>query len=241
VEGSRNTLQAAAGAGVRRLVFTSSATTLGEAAGTTGTESSPHRGWFLSNYERSKFEAEQLMLSNASGVEVVVANPSSVQGPGRATGTGRLFLDLINGRIPAIVDSRVSIVDIDDCARGHVLAETDGRPGRRYVLSGFTLGTREAVRLLEEVTGLHFRLMTVPGGAAAAAALLLEMGSRATGRHPRFCREMVRVMRFGHTYDGSRAGRELGLQYTAAEETLRRTVRWFAEEGLVTRELPGPL
>ena len=139
VDGSRNALRAAAAAGVRRMVFTSSATTLGEAQGSIGDERSAHRGSFLSNYERSKYEAERALLAEQTSVELVVVNPSSVQGPGRGTGTGKLFLDLINGKIPALVDSRFSMVDIDDCARGHILAESNGVPGERYVLSGFSL------------------------------------------------------------------------------------------------------
>jgi dihydroflavonol-4-reductase len=50
---------------------------------------------------------------------------------------------------------------------------------------------------------------------------------------------MVRVMSFGHSYDGSRATRDLGLEYTPARQTFRRTIEWFVKEGLVTRELPG--
>ena len=156
VDGSRNTLRAAAAAGVRRMVFTSSATTLGEGRGSVGDERSPHRGSYLSNYERSKHEAEQALLSEETNVELVVVNPSSVQGPGRATGTGKLFLDLINGKIPVVVDSRFSIIDIGDCAAGHILAERNGTAGERYVLSGFTLSTSEAVQLLEQLTGLEF-------------------------------------------------------------------------------------
>ena len=239
VDGSRNTLRAAAAVGVRRMVFTSSATTLGEARGSVGHERSPHRGWYLSNYERSKFEAEQALLSEETDVELVVVNPSSVQGPGRATGTGKLFLDLINGKIPALFDSRFSMVDIDDCAEGHVLAELKGRPGERYLLSGFTVSTAEAVQILEELTGLQFHLPSLPDALVAGAATAVELGSRAMGRRPRFCREMVRVLTFGHSYDGSRATRDLGLEYRTARDTIRRTIEWFVEEGLITRELPA--
>ena len=239
VDGSRNTLRAAAAAGVRRMVYTSSATTLGEAQGSVGDERSPHRGWYLSNYERSKHEAEQALFSERTDVDLVVVNPSSVQGPGRATGTGKLFLDLINGKIPAVVDSRFSIIDIGDCAAGHVLAERHGAAGQRYVLSGFTLSTSEAVQLLEQLTGLEFRLPALPGALVTAGAAVAELGSRLIGRRPRFCREMMRVMSFGHAYDGSRATRELGLEYTPAEITLRKTIRWFADRGLITRELPA--
>ena len=221
------------------MVFTSSATTLGEQRGSVGDEASAHRGWFLTNYERSKYEAERVLVSERSKVEVVVVNPSSVQGPGRASGTGRLFVDLINGRIPAVVDSRFSIVDIDDCARGHLLAEADGRVGERYVLSGSTLSTGQALELLEGITGLELDLPRLPPGLVRGGAALAEMGSRLIGRQPRFCREMVRVMLFGHSYDGSKASRGLGLEYTPVRQTIGRTVEWFVEQGLVTRELPG--
>jgi dihydroflavonol-4-reductase len=239
VDGSRNTMRAAAAAGVRRMVFTSSATTLGEERGSVGDEWSLHRGWFLSNYERSKYEAEKALLFDQTTVELVVVNPSSVQGPGRASGTGRLFLDLINGKIPAVVDSHFSIVDIDDCARGHLLAEANGIPGERYVLSGFTLSTDEAIGFLEEVTGLRLRLPALPRRLAMGGAGIVEMGSRVIRRRPRFCREMIRVMSFGHSYDGSRAVRELGLEYTPARQTITRTIEWFVQQGLVTRELPN--
>ncbi len=239
VDGSRNTLRAAAASGVRRMVFTSSAAALGETHGSVGTEISPHRGWFLSDYERSKHEAEQALLSERCEVEVVVVNPSSVQGPGRATGTGKLFLDLLNGDLPAVIESRFSIVDIEDCARGHLLAEEKGIAGERYVLSGFTLTTTEALQLLQELTGLELRLPRLPrclvGGAASAA----ELGYRALQRRPPFCREMIRVLSFGHSYDGSKASRRLGLEYRPARETMRRTIEWFEQEGLVSRDLPG--
>ena len=239
VDGSRNTLRAAAAAGVRRMVYTSSATTLGEERGSVGDEWSPHRGWFLSNYERSKYEAEQALLSDRTDVELVVVNPSSVQGPGRASGTGKLFLDILNGKIPAVIDSRFSIIDIEDCARGHILAETNGVPGERYVLSGCTLSTAEAVQLLESITGLDLRLPVLPRTFVRGAASMVELGSRLVRRQPRFCREMIRVMSFGHAYDGSRATRELGLEYTPAAVTLKRTIAWFAGEGLITRDLPA--
>jgi dihydroflavonol-4-reductase len=239
VDGSRNTLRAAAAAGVRRLVYTSSATTLGEERGSVGDEWAPHRGWFLSNYERSKYEAEQALLSENTDVDVVVVNPSSVQGPGRSSGTGRLFLGLVNGKIPAVVDSRFSMIDIEDCAKGHILAEVKGVAGQRYVLSGFTLATAEAVQLLEDITGLRLRLTTLPQAVVMGGAAVVELGARLMHRRPRFCREMIRVLSYGHSYDGSRATRELGLEYTSARDTIQRTIEWFMNEGLVTRKLPG--
>ncbi len=122
IQGTRNVMEACRLAGVGRMIHTSSAAAIGEAHGTIGSEASRHRGSYLSRYERSKHLSEQLVLEEAGDLDVVVVNPSSVQGPGRATGTGKLILDLLNGTLQFLVETTVSIVDIDDCARGHVLA-----------------------------------------------------------------------------------------------------------------------
>jgi dihydroflavonol-4-reductase len=240
VRGSRNVVYAAAAAGVRRVVYTSSAATLGEARGTIGMETSPHRGWFLSSYERSKFEAEQAVLASAreTETEVLCVNPASVQGPGRATGSAKLLLDYVNGRLKGIVDSTISLVDIADCTEGHLLAEVRGEPGERYVLCGATVTVREGVRILNRLTGIDKPVRSLPPALATAAAVAVETAARLRRTTPRVCRDLVRTALHGHHYDGTRAARELGLSYTPLEETIRRTVDWFTEQGLVDRRLP---
>ncbi len=233
VEGSRNVVVAGRRAGAKRLVYTSSAATIGEPAGTVGSERTVHRGWFLSDYEHSKYLAERVVFAEAGDLEVVSINPSSVQGPGRATGTGKLILDLIRGRLPALVDTRVSIVDIDDCARGHVLACERGSPGERYLLNSFTLEMREAVDMLGRLLGRPVRTRFVPAWTASVAARVVESTARWTNRSPAVCAEMVRTLRHGHAYDGSLAERRLGLTYSTPEALLGRLLAWFQEEGLV--------
>jgi dihydroflavonol-4-reductase len=234
IEGTRNVVAACRLAGVGRLTHTSSAVTIGERSGTVGTETSPHRGSYLSRYERSKHLAEQVALEDTGDLDVVVVNPASVQGPGRSSGTGRLIVDVLNGSFPVLVETNVSIVDIDDCARGHLLAAEKGVPGQRYLLSGASFGMGEVLDLLAASAGLVSRPRFVPGWMASAGAVVLSVGARVTGRPPRVCREMIRVLRAGHVYDGSRATRELGLDYTPLEATIRRTVVWFEEQGLLT-------
>lgn len=241
VEGTRAAVRAAGAVGVRRVVYTSSAATLGEARGAIGSESSPHRGSFLSHYERSKYEAERVAFATAAevGVELVSVNPSSVQGPGRTRGTAKILIDALNGRLKLIVNSRMSIVDVGDCAEGHLLAEERGAPGERYVLSGVTLTVAEAVALLGRISGRDEHPQRLPAPVAVAMATGAELLGRARGRRPSICREMIRTILHGHAYDGSRATRELGLVYAPIEESLRRTVEWYVAEGLVTRPLPG--
>jgi dihydroflavonol-4-reductase len=235
VRGSQNVVLAAARAGVRRVVYTSSAATLGEASGTIGSEESPHRGWFLSDYERSKFEAEQAVFATAreTGVEIVSVNPASVQGPGRASGSARLLLDYLNGRLKAVVDSQLSLVDIADCTEGHLLAGSRGTPGERYVLSGATLSVREGLALVASLVGVDRPLRALPPSLAMAIATAAEALGWVRRRSPRICRELARTLIHGHAYDGSKATRTLGLRYTPIEETLRRTGDWWVEQELV--------
>ncbi|MGH2750282.1 MAG: NAD-dependent epimerase/dehydratase family protein [Actinomycetota bacterium] len=249
VQGSLNVVEAALRLGVRRMVYTSSAATLGEKSRTVGREDSMHRGWFLSEYERSKYEAESAVMNRArsKGLELVCVNPSSVQGPGRAGGTAKIIVYYVTGRLKYFVNTRFSLVDIDDCTRGHLLAEAKGRPWNRYVLNSGTISAIDALGVMARITGVKYVPRFVPGrlaiGGAAVAANVLRMrqalSSGSQDGHdqaPPVCSEMVRTLVHGHAYDGSRAARELGLEYTPIEDTLERTVRWLIDEG----EIPPP-
>jgi dihydroflavonol-4-reductase len=237
VTGAERVVRAAGRAAVRRVVNTSSAASIGEVEGTVGTEASPHRGWFLSAYEQSKLEGERAAFAAGRqlGVDVVAVNPASVQGPGRASGTGRILLALADDRLRAFVDTRISLVDIEDCVTGHVLAHERGRVGERYLLCGVTLSSAEAIELLREVAGTSARPWMVPASTARALAAAVEGAFRMMRRNPPVCREMMRTLLHGHAYDGSKAARELGLRYTPARDTLQRTIEWAAEQGLIER------
>lgn len=241
VAGAVSVVEAAADAGVRRVVHTSSGATLGERKGEVGSESTEHRGEFLSHYERSKYQGEQAVFqaSNDVGVEVVAVNPSSVQGPGRVTGSARLFLEYLNGSRRALVDTALSLIDIDDCAEGHVLAAIHGATGERYLLSGSTLSVREIVAMLDEITGLSTRPIFLPGWTASLGGAIGERLSKFSKKESTVCAELVRTLRHGARYDGARAERELGLQYSPLSYTLRRTVEWYVEFGFVQRDLPS--
>ncbi len=235
IEGPAVVIRAAAQAGVARVVHTSSAATLGEPEGSIGNEDTPHRGWFLSTYERSKTEGEKVAFETGrqEGVEVVSVNPSSVQGPGRAGGTARFLLAFLDGRLKLFVNTHISLIDIEDCSAGHLLAAERGQPGERYVLNGMTLTIADAFTLAAEVAGVERSPRLVPRQAATVAGTVVERAFRLVRRRPPVCREMVRTLIHGHRYDGSRAERELGLRYSDPRDTIRRTVAWAREAGLL--------
>jgi dihydroflavonol-4-reductase len=235
VDGAVAAVRAAARAGLPRLVHTSSAATLGEAPGTVGREDTPHRGWYLSAYERTKTEGERAVQAAAreTGQDVVCVNPSSVQGPGRVGGTGRFLLAFLDGRMKVFVQTNVSLVDIADCVEGHLLAAERGVAGERYLLNGMTLPITEALELASDVVGVERTARLLPRRVASVAATAVERGFKLARRHPPVCREMVRTLLHGHRYDGSRAERELGLRYTDPRETVARTVEWARSAGLL--------
>jgi dihydroflavonol-4-reductase len=240
VGGAEGAVRAAARAGIARLVYTSSAASLGEPEGTVGTEACAHRGSYLSTYDRSKHEGERSVFAAAAetGVEVVAVNPSSVQGPPRASGNGGIIIAYLNGKLPAFVDTQVSVVDIQDCVEGHLLAAERGQSGARYVLNGATLHSLEALEVVSELSGVRDRVRMIPPPVARAAVAIAEAAYRMRGKTPSVCRARVRTILHGHRYDGSRATRELGLDYTPVADTFARTIEWAVAEGLVTRPLP---
>ncbi len=109
------------------------------------------------------------------------------------------------------MQTNISLVDIADCAEGHLLAAERGAPGERYLLNGMTLTMSEALALAAEVAGVERNPRLMPRPVATAAAFPVEAAFELARRHPPVCREMVRTLLHGHRYDGSRAERELRL------------------------------
>jgi dihydroflavonol-4-reductase len=136
------------------------------------------------------------------------------------------------------IPSTFGLCYTDDCAAGHLLAETKGHAGQRYVLNSVTVTTAQAFRLVAELAGVERTPLQLPPALAMAMAALAEAAARVRGRQPSICRESARTMLHPHRYDGSLAERELGLVYTPLATALERAVRWYASSGLITRPLP---
>jgi dihydroflavonol-4-reductase len=148
VDGTRAVLDAAARAGVRRVVHTSSCATCGPVRGRPATEADAPPSWELAvPYKRTKLEGEQLALAAArDGLDVVVVNPTTPVGPGDRgpTPTGKMVADVARGRARAhLIGGALNVVAVEDVAAGHLLAFDRGRPGERYLLGGENLPLRE--------------------------------------------------------------------------------------------------
>jgi dihydroflavonol-4-reductase len=239
VEGTRNILAAAAGAGVRRIVYTSSVATIGiPADGTPGDEETPNSLQnMIGHYKRSKYLAEEAVGEAArAGAPVIIVSPSTPVGPGdvKPTPTGQLVLDAAAGRMPAYVDTGLNIVHVDDVAAGHLLAYERGKPGERYILGGQDMSLREILGLIATLVGRKPPRVRLPYGVVLPIAYLAEGYARLSGRSGRITLEGVRMSRKHMFFSSAKAMRELGYSYRPPVEAFKDAIRWYRENGLLS-------
>ncbi len=238
VEGTRNILNAARAAGVRRVVYTSSVATIGiPKDGSPGTEASPSTlADMIGHYKRSKFLAEEVAREAArAGSAVVIVNPSTPVGPGdvKPTPTGQMVFDAAAGRMPAYVDTGLNIVHVDDVATGHLLAYHRGRVGERYILGGQDMTLREILVEIARLTGRKPPNVRLPGGIVMPVAYVAEAFARLTGRSTRITVEGVRMARKRMFFSSAKAVSELGYQWRAPTLAFADAIAWFKEQGLL--------
>jgi dihydroflavonol-4-reductase len=240
VEGTRNTLDAAARMQVHRIVYTSSVATIGlPPDGSNGREdTAAELSDMIGHYKRSKFLAERLVHERArAGAPVVIVNPSTPVGPGdlKPTPTGRLVLDAATGRMPAYVDTGLNIVHVDDVAAGHLLALERGRVGERYVLGGENMTLREILIAICRLAGRRPPFLRLPHAVVLPVALVSEGLARFTGGEPRATVEGVRMARKRMYYSSDKAVRELGYSWRAPTAAFADALGWFREQGFLGR------
>jgi dihydroflavonol-4-reductase len=239
VEGTRAILNAAAKNQVRRVVYTSSVATMGFSSnGQPADENSPvSLDQMIGPYKRSKFMAEQLAIQAGRGhLDVVVVNPTTPVGERdiKPTPTGRIIVDFLKKKFPAYLDTGLNLVDVRECALGHLAAFEKGRSGERYILGGENLTLKQILDRLAEITGLPSPQVRVPYVVALAAGVVDELVTgRVLGREPRATVDAVRMSRKRMFVSTAKAEGELGWKPASVEDALRRAVDWFCRNGLV--------
>ena len=233
IEGTKEMLQLGNRLKIKKFIYTSSAVTLGEEIGTVGNEVSDHRGYFLSKYEESKFLAEKEAFDYDKGFEFVSVNPSSVQGPGRVSGTAKLLISTLNKTYPPLIRNNISIVDIDDCTDGHYQALLNGKDNQRYVLNSFQTTSEELLSKLKSLSEWSGRPIYIPKLGLKIIAPLGDLYKSVSSSTPLICSESARVLTHGHIYDGSKAGDKLNLSYIDLETFMKKTINWLIDESYV--------
>ena len=232
-EGTRAILEAARKNNVRCVVYTSSVATMGFTGnGRPADEDSPvSLANMIGHYKRSKFMAEQVaMEAGRSGMRVVTVNPTTPVGEQdiKPTPTGRIVVDFLKGKFPAYVETGLNLVDVRECALGHIAALEKGKSGERYILGGEDLTLKQILDKLSAISGLPSPKIKLPYFVAYAAGLVDQtVSGRLLGREPRATVETVRMGKKKMWASSDKAQRELGWKPLPAENALRRAVEWF--------------
>lgn len=238
VGGTRNILDAALKWGLSRVVYTSTVGTLGNPGdGVPGNETSPVTlADMVGHYKKSKFLAEQEAVSFLKkGLPLVIVNPSTPVGAMdiKPTPTGKIIVDFLNNRMPAYLDTGLNIIDVEDCARGHLLAARLGRIGEKYVLGNENMTFRSFFDALGQITGLPAPKIRLPYTPVLLTAYLNEAYSYITGRDPVIPVAGVKMARKFMYFKSDKAVCELGLPQRPVIDALQKAVDWFRCNGYV--------
>ena len=238
VEGTKTVLNAALEQGVEKVVYTSSIAAIGfHGADSPANEEAEFNLWETGDhYSRSKYlgEVEALKVCK-KGLPVVVVNPAMVIGVRdiRPTPAGKSIVDILNKKVPGYIDGGVNLVDVEDVARGHILAAQKGRVGERYILGNENLSLRDYFRLLAEVSGIEPPRWEMPYPVVIALGYAYQLVASLTKRPPVVTAPAVRVGSKYAYFDCSKAVNQLGLPQTPIKTTIEKAVNWFRENGYV--------
>ena len=219
VDGTARVLAAAARAGVRRVVYTSSSAAVVASSGLVS-ERAPNRTALTDPYSTSKAEAEGLVFAAvADGLDACIVNPVNIYGPspfGPGSYNG-LFLAATRGEISEIVDAPVGWVLAEDVARGHLLAFEKGEAGRRYVLCGGVAGFAFVLDRFAELVGSPHRVKALPPGTTLPDDA------------PLFARRSEVYGQLGPVQVDDAQARALGFAPRSVDEGLALTAAWLAD------------
>ena len=253
VQGTRNLLEAAKNAGVKKIVYTSSVSAVGRPeehfrpqdgqsrevwenrfAGQESMDPAPSQ--LIGPYKKSKFYAELEVRKFAqAGLPVVVVNPSTPVGSHdlKPTPTGKVILDFLRKKMPAYLDTGLNLVDVEDVAEGHLLALEKGLPGERYILGNKNLMLKEILEILGKLSGLPVPKIRVPYWVAYGAGWFSTAFAELTGNPPEIPLDGVKMAGEVMFYRADKAVRALGMPQASVEGALEKAVRFFREYGYV--------
>ena len=228
-------IEASARAGVRRVVHCSTVGVHGDVEHPPASEDAPLRPGDV--YQVSKVDGERIARETAArtGVEVVIARPSGIYGPGDRR-LLKLFRGVARRRFVVLGDGRIfyHLTYIDDLVEGFRLCgETPRAAGRTYILAGAAVPTlNDLTALIAEEAGvapprLHLPVWPVWLAGAACEALCAPLGIE-----PPLYRRRVDFFTKSRAFDITRARQELGYAPSVSlRDGVRRTLTWYKEQG----------
>jgi nucleoside-diphosphate-sugar epimerase len=233
VRGTEHVMDAAAAAGVERVVYCSSVVVFGmRSIGDIADETTEHEGGFGSLYEETKWQAHMKVRERArAGLPVITVMPGGVFGPGDQSPIAILLRLYSKGWLIAVPfpQTEFSFIQVDDLADGFLAAFDKGRPGEEYVLGGENLSIREVFLRLEPITGIRPPRFGVPSWLVRASIPISPLIARALKQGPHVMQDAMGTMGGSFMASSAKAQRELGFAFRSLEDTMPETIEWLKE------------
>lgn len=241
VDGTRNVLLAAQSTGVKRVIFTSSASTIGfREDGQAADETQPfnlppERFW----YGYSKVKAEEVVAEFvADGLDVVILNPTVIIGPGDLNSiSGTFIIETARFQWLAPMSSGgLAAIDVRDVAQSHIHAVEKGRTGERYLLNTANHTYKEWFTMIAEACEVRPPIFTSPDWMLEPTARLIEL-LRSLGMQTPMDANQTRLGGTNAYFDASKAHTELYIPQIDLMTSLRETAQWYKEHGYIKHNL----
>jgi nucleoside-diphosphate-sugar epimerase len=232
VEGTRNVVEAALKKGVRRLVVTSSISAYGPVTGAITEETPSKAEHSRVNYERTKWQAQEIARAAVSrGLEVVIMQPGAIMGPYDIGTWSRLFLMVRDGKLPGVPPSSLTFTHVREVVGAHIAAADKGKNGEQYILGGENKTFLELVREISTLLGKPAPTGTMPASILKFVASAGDYFSNFTGKEPAMTPEMAEGLGGVITVTSDKAKRELGFKIVPLKDMAQDCYDWMKAEG----------
>jgi farnesol dehydrogenase len=234
VEGTRNVMEAAIDADVKKLVYTSTAGVIGPSGDKPMTEIDPRITGFFNAYEETKTEAEKVVQEYVKkGLDVSIVNPSRVYGPGLDTGSNPVtkIVELYMKRkwhvIPGNGEDVGSYCHVDDVVNGHISAMLKGGIGERYIFGGVNASFNELISLIRKHSGVDKKLFNLPFPLMSLVSHAMKTWSTISGTAPMITPDWVKRYDYHWKLDSSKAVNEIDYKIRSLDQGIQQTVAWI--------------
>jgi nucleoside-diphosphate-sugar epimerase len=242
VTGTRNVLEAALAAGVRKIVHTSSCGVIGPTHRFPMNENDPRITGFPIDYERTKYLAElQVAEYVKRGMNIVIVCPSRVYGEGPVTGSntvGKMVRGYLRGNwriIPGTGRQVANYAYLGDVVQGHIAAMEKGVAGNKYILGGEDVSFNAFFSEVKVASGKELKMFHLSGKLIRYYSHLEKIKTDLTGLPPKILPAIAERLNYDQKYSSDKAERELGYNITPFKTGIQKTVDWFRnnEDGTI--------
>ncbi|MBN1662541.1 MAG: NAD-dependent epimerase/dehydratase family protein [Deltaproteobacteria bacterium] len=235
VGGTKASLKAALEAGVKKVVYTSTNNAIASSGPVPADEEKAFDYWKAGDhYSMSKYIAEnEARMFVTKGLPVVMVNPTLVIGTNdiKPSPSGQMIIDVVKQKMPGYIDGGINIIDVEDVARGHILAAKKGRIGERYLLGNENITVSNYFKLIANIAGVKPPTIKIPYHLALVLGYIFELGAFITKKPPVVTASEVRIGKMTEWYNCSKAVNELGMPQTPIRLTIQKALDWFGENG----------